>query len=186
MMLFLSHFCVGGIERHFGPRIHDFYYCIIFVAFMNILIGYLMDNYTILIHEFLYALLYIVCKREPDNIVNFWGFKIKMSTFPWVLLGLSLITGQDIFKVLAGYAVGHTYEFLKFTLKDTYGYKILDTPLWFVNFVNWVAQKLFQVYNRPQRQANNIRDINRDPAEDFKQAERFNAFRGAGVRLGGE
>jgi hypothetical protein len=186
MMLFLSHFCISGTERYFNKNIHDFYYLILFVMVSNLSVGYLLDKYQLLINEFLYALMYIICKREPENIVNFWGFKIKMSMFPWVLLGLSVVTGQDIFKVLSGYAVGHLYEFLKFTLKDTYGYKILDTPDWFKRVVNWIASKLFQINNKPQRMANNIRDVNRDPAQEFNNADRFNAFRGAGVRLGGE
>ena len=133
--------------------------------------------------------MYILCKREPDNIVNFWGFAIKMKNFPWVLLGFSLLTGNDIFKILSGYAVGHLYEFLKYILPDQYGYKILDTPNWFRRVVNWVARQIISYQAAPpQRQWNNVRNMREaDPAEEFRNAPGgFAAFRGRGQRLGGE
>lgn len=142
-----------------------------------------------MIQEFLFACLYIFSKREPENIVNFWGFAIKSSTFPWVLLGVSLLTGQDIFKILAGYAVGHLYEFLKYILPEQFGYRILDTPQWFRSLVNWIAAQISNVKgdNRPQQQANFIRGMHgQDAAEEFKNADNFRAFRGRGMRLGGE
>lgn len=128
-----------------------------------------------------------MCKREPENIVNFWGFAIKMSMFPWVLLGLTVFTGQDFFKVIVGYAVGHVYEFLKFSLPDTFGHRILETPKWFISLVNWINNKISGKIQQ-NRQMNNIRNVRGedDPAQEFNNADRFRAFGGAGARVGGE
>mmetsp|Transcript_32656 Transcript_32656/g.32017 ORF Transcript_32656/g.32017 Transcript_32656/m.32017 type:complete len:104 (+) Transcript_32656:462-773(+) len=100
----------------------------------------------------------------------------------------SMITGGSIFEILAGYAIGHLYEFLTQILPKEHGYDLLQTPTWFKRFVNWVDNFLF-VHKQPagQRQANNIRNLNRDdPGQEFNNANRFGAFRGRGVRIGGE
>lgn len=122
----------------------------------------------------------------PDGIVNFWGFAIKTGYLPWVLLGITLITGQDMLKILAGYAVGHLYEFLKIILPEHYGYNLLFTPNWFKRIVNWIAAQILSYTNPPQRQMNNVRNLGEDPANEFNNAPAFAAFRGRGVRLGGE
>lgn len=174
------------MEKYFGKNIHDFYYLVTFNVITNLVVGYLLDNYQLMINEFLFTFMYVYCKREPDNIVNFWGFAIKTSNFPWVLLGVSLITGQDIFKILAGYAVGHLYDFLKYTLPDAFGYQLLETPNWFRRLVNWIAEKVSHINYRPQGQANNVRNVRgNDAAEEFRNARQFQAFRGQGMRLGG-
>ena len=186
MIMMLTHFSVGTLERYFGKHIPDFYYMVLFVMICNHLIGFLLNSYMVLWQEFLYALLYIACKREPDSIVNFWGFAIKMSNFPWVLIIFSILIGQDILRLLSGYAAGHLYEFLKFILKDTYGYRILDTPAWFQRFCFWTHWKINEYSGQPQPRAqlNNMRNPNNDPAQEFHNAN-FRAFRGGGVRLGG-
>lgn len=157
---------------------------------MNLLLGFVLDSYQMMAQEFLFAFLYIFCKRQPDNIISFWGFKFKTSTFPWVLLAFSLLTGSNIFKILAGYAVGHLYEFLKHILPKEHGYDLLFTPLWFKKVVNWIAGKIISFQAPPpQRQWNNVRDLNQDdPGQEFQNARQdgFAAFRGRGVRLGGE
>mmetsp|Transcript_5456 Transcript_5456/g.6203 ORF Transcript_5456/g.6203 Transcript_5456/m.6203 type:complete len:242 (-) Transcript_5456:5-730(-) len=189
MMLMLANFSVGSLEKLYAKNIHAFYYLISFTIVSHLLLGFLLDSYQVLTQEFLFTMLYIFCKREPENIVNFWGFAIKTGNFPWVLLGFSLLIGNDIFKILAGYAIGHLYMYLKYILPDHYGYKLMETPLWFKKVVNWVAGKIagYQAV-RPQRQWNNVRDLNnQDPAEEFNNAQGgFAAFGGRGVRLGGE
>lgn len=131
--------------------------------------------------------MYVYCKREPDGIVNLWGFAIKTSNLPWVLLGLGVITGQNILQNLAGYAVGHLYDFLKYILPDTFGYNILETPNWFKSVVDFIHSMVTTVKDRaPQPQTNNVRNLNNDAGEEFNNAPRFRAFRGPGMRLGGD
>jgi hypothetical protein len=128
----------------------------------------------------------VFCKRQPDGQVNIWGFAIKTGNLPWVLLFMSLITGSDMIKILTGYAIGHLYEFLKTILPETYGYDLLFTPNWFKRIFSWVAGQILSYTNPPQRQMNNVRNMNEDPGQQFNNAGAFAAFRGRGVRIGGE
>jgi hypothetical protein len=57
---------------------------------------------------------------------------------PWVLVGLSIVTGGDPFHDLIGIAAGHTYIYLKEVLPVTYGYNILKTPKFIENWVNYL------------------------------------------------
>jgi len=78
---------------------------------------------------------YVWCKLEPDAMVSLWGCPIKASNLPWVLLGLSLLTGGDPFKDLIGIAAGHTFIYLKLILPQSHGYNMLTTPRWCENLV---------------------------------------------------
>jgi len=73
---------------------------------------------------------YVWCKLEPDAMVSLWGCPIKAANLPWVLLGLSLLTGGDPFKDLIGVAAGHTFIYLKLILPQSHGYNLLTTPRW--------------------------------------------------------
>uniref|UniRef100_A0A7S3JMZ5 Derlin n=1 Tax=Euplotes harpa TaxID=151035 RepID=A0A7S3JMZ5_9SPIT len=155
---------------------------------MNLGVGYLMGTHQLLMIEFLLTFLYVFSKREPNNIVNFWGFQIKLRNFIWVLMVLSLIMGQDIMKSVVGYLVGHLYVFLKFYLPETPEYRknLLETPRWFVKLVNWINFKITGRDNRPRPQMNNVRNVNNEPAAPAEGSSNYSAFRGRGMRLGGD
>lgn len=193
MILFLSYFWLSSLEKHFGKNIHDFYYMICFLALLNLLVGYILGNHYLLIHEFLFSWLYVFSKREPENVVNFWGFPIKLKHFPWVLLVLQVLMGASLVSGLAAFMVGHLYIFLKFILPDEpkYRHDVLKTPRFFKNMVDWIALNVFKIDNRPARQMNNIRIVHRDSSNDTRPSSTssrssYSAFRCQGVRLGGE
>ena len=97
------------------------------------------------------------------------------------MLGITLITGGDITRILSAYAVGHLYIFITVILPEQGTRKnYLETPNWFKKIVDWVAVNVANVNLRPARQnmANNVRDPQNN--------NNFRAFRGAGMRIGGD
>jgi hypothetical protein len=85
-------------------------------------------DYMILHVQFVFSLMYVWCKLEPDSQVSIWGFPVKSGNLPWVLILLSILTGGDPFKDLIGIASGHTYIYLKKVLPLSHGYNLLTTP----------------------------------------------------------
>jgi len=87
---------------------------------------------------FVFACLYIWCKKEPLERIQFmFGFVFEAAYLPWALMGYTLITGGSVFLNLIGVAAGHLYIFLKDILPNTpYKYNLLRTPKWFENLVN--------------------------------------------------
>jgi len=79
--------------------------------------------------------MYVWCKLQPDMQVSIWGFPVKSGNLPWVLLGMSILTGGDPFKDLIGIASGHTYIYIKTILPLSHGYNMLKTPKLFEEWV---------------------------------------------------
>jgi Derlin-2/3 len=77
---------------------------------------------------FVFSILYVWCKNEPEGQVSLWGFPVEKENLPWALLLMSVLTGGSPFDDLIGIAVGHTYIFLKMTLPNSHGYDLLKTP----------------------------------------------------------
>lgn len=70
----------------------------------------------ILMSPFVFSVLYVWCKNEPDRMVSIWGFPVSSGNLPWALLALSVLTGGNPFGDLIGIAAGHTYIYLKMVL----------------------------------------------------------------------
>jgi hypothetical protein len=84
--------------------------------YFNQFYSWLYGSYQILLSSFIFSVLYVYCKHEPDGVVSIWGFPVKSGNLPWVLLALSVLTGGDPFHDLIGIAAGHTYIYLKLVL----------------------------------------------------------------------
>ena len=84
----------------------------------------------VLMSSFVFSVLYVWCKNEPDKQVSIWGFPVQSGNLPWALLVMSILTGGSPFDDLIGIAAGHTYIFLKMTLPVSHGYDLLKTPKW--------------------------------------------------------
>ena len=120
-------------------------------------------------------------------MVSLWGCPIKASNLPWVLLGLSLLTGGDPFKDLIGIAAGHTFIYLKLILPQSHGYNILNTPRWAENLVKRLTLWANNGRAPPSTFGMGGR-IDTGAQADRPAAgggARFSAFGGSGVRLGG-
>jgi hypothetical protein len=124
----MMYFTLRRCEEFFKTRYPDFTVLIIFNMFAVALISFLYGDYLALNASFVFSLMYVWCKLEPDSQVSIWGFPVKSANLPWVLLALSILTGGDPFKDLIGIAAGHSYIYLKMILPVSHGYNLLKTP----------------------------------------------------------
>lgn len=123
---------------------------LIFNAVMVLIYSFIYGNYMVLMTSFVFSVLYVYCKNEPDRPMQIWGFPVQSGNLPWALLAFSVLTGGNPFDDLIGIAAGHTYIFLKITLPRTHGYDLLKTPKFFENWVNRLVTNAFgrqRVYN---------------------------------------
>ncbi len=95
----------------------------------------------VLMSSFVFSVLYVGCKNEPDRTVSLWGIPVQNGNLPWALLVMSILTGGSPINDLIGIAAGHTYIFLKMTLPISHGYDLLKTPKWVEKAVNEVLRR---------------------------------------------
>ena len=78
------------------------------------------------------ALIYITCKRYPDDIIRFmFMINVQAKYFPFVSAGFNLLSGASIWNELIGIGVGHLYVYLKDVYPHKHGGKdYLRTPNW--------------------------------------------------------
>ncbi|TNV71827.1 hypothetical protein FGO68_gene14172 [Halteria grandinella] len=141
----------------------------------------------ILMTAFVFSVLYVWCKNEPDRQVSLWGIPVQTGNLPWALLLMSILTGGSPFDDLIGIAAGHTYIFLKMTLPNSHGYDLIKTPKFLENFVMKLvlqaraAQGNARVHNMAGERINVGPQHNQGAANGAQ----FRAFAGRGVRIGG-
>ena len=139
----------------------------------------------VLMNPFVFSVLYVWCKNEPDRQVSLWGIPVSSGNLPWALLVFSVLTGGSPFNDLIGIAAGHTYIFLKMTLPVTHGYDLLKTPKFFENFINGLVRRAFG-NTRVRNLAGERVNPNENPMPGNFGGAAFRAFGGRGMRLGGQ
>lgn len=157
ILIVITHVCISTIENYYRRRIHDFYYMLFFVFICHTILGWVLETSEDMMTEFLCTLMYIYCRREPEDNVQVFGVLIQTKYFPWIWIVLCKLSGYEIIKIVAGYTVGHLYDYLRFILPETFGWNWLETPNWFKWAVNKVAAKMHKMRERPQQQANEVR-----------------------------
>lgn len=85
-------------------------------------------------HALVFAIIYYWSRCESYAPLNFYSFIIKGYQFPFVLLFVQLLMGGNIMLDVLGLASGHIYYFLKDVVPGEYGYSLLKTPDFIVNF----------------------------------------------------
>jgi hypothetical protein len=60
----------------------------------------------------LYMIMYVWSRREPEMMLNMYGFKFKALYCPWVYVAIRVVMGGSATEPLIGVAVGHIYYFL--------------------------------------------------------------------------
>lgn len=133
--LVMAYFTLTRIEDYFKNKMADFATLVLFNMFAVTFYACIYGDYMVLTNPFIFAMSYVWCKLEPDAMVSIWGFPVQASYLPWVLIGLSLLTGGDPFKDLIGVAAGHTYIYLKLILPQSHGYNLLRTPKLIENLI---------------------------------------------------
>lgn len=112
---------------------------------------------------------YVWSRNFPEQKVSIMGLVTVMSFYlPFAFVGMSIVMGQDPIPDIIGIVVGHLYFFLKVLYPATSGRQLLVTPQF---LRNWLASRGLGVPTFTHAAAG--------------QPE-FRAFRGAGMRLGGD
>jgi hypothetical protein len=76
----------------------------------------------------LYMIMYVWSRRDPDLVLNMYGFKFKALYCPWVYVLIRVVMGGSPTDPLIGIAVGHLYYFLIEVLPHSHGYDLIRTP----------------------------------------------------------
>jgi Derlin-2/3 len=87
----------------------------------------------------LYYILYVWSRKDPETVVNMWGFKFKALYLPWVYMGLRVLMGGSITLMLVGVGVGHLYYFLVDVVPNSHGTALIKTPGWCVDLIERVT-----------------------------------------------
>ena len=121
-----------------GGTSADFLWLLLSTMSMLLVVSYLFDLYS-LSEPILYVVLYTWSRREPDALVNIFGFRFKAVYLPWVYVALRLLMGGSITSPLVGIAVGHVYFFLVQIFPTLFQSTILRTPKFCLSFVQLVS-----------------------------------------------
>ena len=124
----MMYFTLRRTEDYFKSKYGDFVVMVLFNMFAVIFFSVIYGSYMVLHQPFLFSLLYVWCKLEPDLMVTLWFLPVKSSNLPWAMLLLSVLTAGDPISDLIGIGAGHTYIFLKTILPVSHGYNLLKTP----------------------------------------------------------
>jgi Derlin-2/3 len=126
-----------------GGTSADFLYMVVLGCAMFILLAVFERSLglgmQIMSEPILYYILYVWSRKEPDNVVNMWGFKFKALYLPWVYMGLRVLMSGSITHMLVGVAVGHIYYFLVDVVPNTHGITLIKTPMWCVSVIEWAT-----------------------------------------------
>jgi Derlin-1 len=156
LLIVISHVLLSTIEQYYKRRVYDFYYMLCFIWCCHTILGYILETYQDMMTELLWSLVYVYWRREAEDQVQIFGIMIKNKYFPWVWVVIWKLTGYQVIKIIAGYTIGHLYDYLKFIMPDSIGYNLLETPEFFKWFVSFIAKKLFINRKPHQQQANEV------------------------------
>lgn len=196
--LVMMYFMLVRTESLFTTRYADFMTLILFLMASTMLFSWIYGSHMVLHDPFIFAMMYVWCKMEPNVTVQLYFIPVLSANLPWILLVISILSGGDPFKDLIGIAAGHSYIYLKMILPNTHGYKLLETPKLFQTFISWLER-----YANNGRPPSNVHgyfgsagqsgrmDRSSSQRSDNNQSSssggpRFRAFSGGGVRLGGD
>eukprot|EP01012_Entosiphon_sulcatum_P025802 TRINITY_DN31179_c0_g1_i1.p1 TRINITY_DN31179_c0_g1~~TRINITY_DN31179_c0_g1_i1.p1 ORF type:complete len:264 (-),score=36.48 TRINITY_DN31179_c0_g1_i1:24-788(-) len=115
-------------DSQFRGKPADYCFLIIFVCIAMVISG-LLIGLPVLSGSILLAVIWIWCRRNPDQPLSIMGFfEVNAVVFPWVLTGIHWAFGQGFIPDLVGIAAGHLYIFLKDILPRTHIWDLLQTP----------------------------------------------------------
>jgi Derlin-2/3 len=69
--------------------------------------------------SFIFALMYVYCKRRPFETISLSlmfipsGVNLKSGYFPWVYMGFNVLLGESFMVYVVGLMLGHIYIFVK-------------------------------------------------------------------------
>jgi len=122
-----------------GGTSADFLWMILVTGMVLLVVAYYFDL-VILGEPMLYVIMYVWCRRAPDEVQSMFGFKFKALYLPWVYMLIRIVMGGAITEPLIGVGVGHLYYFVIEILPVTPGYNlgpVIYTPKFCTQLVGW-------------------------------------------------
>ncbi len=123
-------------EAKENNKYSDLVYLLAFVMLVIHIFTFCLGHTYFLCMELLFALIYIHCKRNPEQEVILYFWKMKNGYLPWAMLLLSVLIGGSILSDLIGIVTGHIYYFLKDLAPVLYGWDVLKTPQFLINWLD--------------------------------------------------
>ena len=81
-----------------------------------------------------FYVLYIWSKKNLTASISIYGFPVQGLYLPFVLLALTVLTGQDPVPLLHGIFLGHVYYVMVDVIPVVYGKDYLLTPVFLINY----------------------------------------------------
>ena len=141
--MFFAYFALNNVETQlFDKKTYaDFLWLLILLHSIGLFAASIFDLYFTA-DAFIFALMYIYCKRRPFETINLSlmfipsGINLKSGYFPWVYMGFNVLLGESFVVYLVGLLSGHVYIFIKdiMFLKTHIDY--LPTPKWFKKMID--------------------------------------------------
>jgi hypothetical protein len=123
-----------------GGTTPDFLWLVLVCGMFLLVVAYYFTLY-VLGEPIMYSIMYVWCRRAPDEVQSMFGFKFKALYLPWVYMLIRIVMGGAITEPLIGVAVGHLYYFLVEILPVTPGYNLgplVYTPKFCIQFVSYL------------------------------------------------
>jgi len=190
MMMVYSRLTKLETEAKENKKYADLAVMLLFIVITIHVFTFILGHAMFLCMEFIFALIYIDCKRNPEQEVVLYFWKLKNAHLPWAMMLLSVIIGGSIVSNLVGIATGHIFYFLKDLAPVMYGWDVLKTPFFLQNWLDrqparvnqqQAGRPTFQTLNNP----NNEQSATFRPGySDRNTGSGFSAFSGRGSSWG--
>lgn len=79
-----------------------------------------------------FCILYVWCRKNPDESVSLFGFKMQALYLPWALMAFYMLIGNGIFLQFIGVVAGHAFYFAHYIAPGAYGYTVIKTPVFLI------------------------------------------------------
>ena len=147
--IMMCYWTIKNTEEHFANKHAEMATLMLFNAVACLAFGTLAGEYMVMHNPYIFSLMYVWCKFNPEGMMSIWGFPVKTGNLPWVLIAFHVLTGNSPIADLVGLAAGHTYIYLKMILPNSHGYDLIKTPSW----IESMTDKLYVWGHggRPQR-----------------------------------
>lgn len=121
-----------------GGNSADFLFMVLIGIILLGIVAHLFEVFILSV-PLLYMIMYVWSRRDPDALINFYGFKFQGLYLPWIYIAIQLLMGASITLPIIGIAVGHVYYFLIEVLPATYGREVVKTPKFVIELVSYIT-----------------------------------------------
>lgn len=126
---------LSSCKKGAGGGTADYAFAMFFAMIMHLVTYPFLTKYVgpLFGTNLIFFVMYIWSKRFPNEQVNVWFIPVQSLYLPFVLLGFRLFTGQPVFQIAQGMAIGHLYYFLADIVPLVYGKNVLNTPQFLID-----------------------------------------------------